>query len=90
VDRRNHIFEDPECSAPDEVHPHTHAIKNLGRFLGAVLEEHLEANGPQVWDVTGGSANPFAGDPITKAFVSNGSTSNVATLQLLWLQDATP
>ncbi len=49
MDRRNHIFEDPECSAPDEVHPHAHAIKNLGRFLGAVLEEHLEANGPHRW-----------------------------------------
>ncbi|MGD9720544.1 MAG: hypothetical protein AB7E98_05995 [Pirellulales bacterium] len=55
-----------------------------------VAEVDLEANGPQVWDIAGGSANPFTGNPITKAFASNGSTTEVATLQLLWLQDATP
>lgn len=55
-----------------------------------IAEIDLEANGPQVWDVTGGSANPFTGDPITKAFASNGSTTNAATLQILWLQDSTP
>jgi hypothetical protein len=55
-----------------------------------VAEVDLEANGPQVWDIAGGSANPFIGNPITKAFASNGSTTEVATLQLLWLQDSTP
>lgn len=55
-----------------------------------IAEIDLEANGPQVWDVTGGSANPFTGDPITKAFASNGSTTTAATLQILWLQDSTP
>ncbi len=55
-----------------------------------VAEVDLEANGPQVWDIGGGSANPFTGNPITKAFASNGSTTEVATLQLLWLQDSTP
>lgn len=55
-----------------------------------VAEVDLEANGPQVWDIAGGSANPFTGNPITKAFASNGSTTEVATLQLLWLQDSTP
>lgn len=55
-----------------------------------VAEVDLEANGPQVWDIAGGSANPFTGNPITKAFASNGSSSEVATLQLLWLQDSTP
>jgi hypothetical protein len=55
-----------------------------------IAEVDLEANGPQVWDIAGGSANPFTGNSITKAFASNGSTTDVATLQLLWLQDSTP
>jgi hypothetical protein len=55
-----------------------------------VAEVDLEANGPRVWDIAGGSENPFAGSPITKAFASNGSTTETATLQLLWLQDSTP
>jgi hypothetical protein len=55
-----------------------------------IAQFDLEANGPQVWDIAGGSANPFTGNPITKAFASNGSTTEVATLQLLWLQDSTP
>lgn len=50
----------------------------------------LEANVPQVYDIEGGASNPFTGNPITKAYVSNGSTDNAAILQLLWLQDATP
>ncbi len=57
---------------------------------GEIAEVDLEANGPRVWDIAGGSANPFGGNPITKAFASNGSTTDVATLQLLWLQDSTP
>jgi hypothetical protein len=55
-----------------------------------IAEVDLEANGPQVWDIAGGSANPFTGNPITKAFASNGSATDAATLQLLWLQDSTP
>jgi hypothetical protein len=55
-----------------------------------IAEVDLEPNGPQVWDIDGGSANPFTGNPITKAFASNGSTADIATLQLLWLQDSTP
>lgn len=55
-----------------------------------IAELNLEANGVQVFDIEGGSANPFTGDPIVKAFASNGSTVNPATLQILWLQDSTP
>lgn len=57
---------------------------------GQVAEVDLEANGPRVWDIAGGSANQFTGNPITKAFASNGSATEPATLQLLWLQDSTP
>ena len=55
-----------------------------------IAELDMEANGPQVWDIAGGSANPFTGNSITKAFASNGSATDAATLQLLWLQDSTP
>lgn len=55
-----------------------------------VCEIDLQPNGPQVWDIAGGSANAFTGEPIAKGFVSNGSTTTAAVLQLLWLQDTTP
>jgi hypothetical protein len=55
-----------------------------------IAELDLDANGPLVYDIAGGATNPFTGDPITKAFASNGSTTDVATLQILWLQDSTP
>lgn len=55
-----------------------------------IAELDLEANGVQVFDVDGGSDNPFTGDPITKCFVSNGSVTNTAKFQLLALFDPTP
>jgi len=55
-----------------------------------IAEIDLQANGVQVWDVTGGSANPFTGNPITVGYASNGSATNDATLNLTWLEDATP
>lgn len=50
----------------------------------------LEANSVRFYDVEGGDANPFTGDPITKIYVSNGSSAAAATFKLLWLQDPTP
>lgn len=55
-----------------------------------IAEIDLTANVPQVWDIAGGSSNPFTGDPITKCFVSNGSITNAATFQLIALVDSTP
>lgn len=55
-----------------------------------ITELDLVANIPQVWDVEGGSSNPFAGNTIIKGFVSNGSVTNPATFQLLGLADSTP
>lgn len=51
---------------------------------------NLTANEVQLYDVTAGDDNPFTGDPITDAFVSNASSSYDATLKILGLQDATP
>lgn len=55
-----------------------------------IAEIDLQPNGVQVFDVTGGSANPFTGDPITYAMISNGSSVYDATFQMTWLQDTTP
>lgn len=50
----------------------------------------LTANEARVYDIEAGDDNPFTGDPITDAFVSNASSSYDATLKILGLQDATP
>lgn len=50
----------------------------------------LIANEPQVWHDTNGLANPYTGNPITSAAVSNGETSAAATLDILSLEDSTP
>jgi hypothetical protein len=52
----------------------------------------LVANVPQVWDIEGGSANPFTGDPITYLKVSQGNatTTETYTLKISGVYDATP
>jgi len=50
----------------------------------------LTANEARVYDIEAGDTNPFTGDPITDAFVSNASSDADATLKILGLQDATP
>jgi len=55
-----------------------------------VVEFDLAANVPQVFDIAGGATNVFTGNPITQFFISNGSVTNAATLQLLALADSTP
>jgi len=49
-------------------------------------------NVPQVWDIEGGSGNPFPGDPITnlKASQASTSTSETWTLKIVGVQDASP
>jgi len=57
-----------------------------------IAEIDLVANVPQVWDIEGGSANPFTGDPITnlKASQASTSTSETWTLKIVGVQDASP
>ena len=50
----------------------------------------LVANVPQVWDIEGGASNVFTGDVITKALVTNGSSSAAAVIKIVGLQDVTP
>jgi len=54
----------------------------------SVRAVELIADEPDSWDDEE-SANPYAGNPITKALVSNG-TAAAGTLQVLVLQDSTP
>jgi len=48
----------------------------------------LAADEPDIWD-SDRKDNPYTGDPISKALVSNGTTADGA-LQILVLQDSTP
>ena len=50
----------------------------------------LEANVTQVWDIEGGAANPFTGNPITHLHASCGSATESMTLTIIGVQDATP
>lgn len=57
-----------------------------------IAEIDLVTNVPQVWDIAGGSANPFTGDPITnlKVTQANVTTTEIYTLKILGVQDASP
>lgn len=59
---------------------------------GEVLSLNLAANTPWVNDVGGGQASQFGGgtgNPVAKAMASNGSATNVATLNMVWLCSST-
>lgn len=56
-----------------------------------IAQVDLMANVPQVWDVAGGSANPFSGDVITQVKLGNGSAASESlTIKIVGMQDATP
>lgn len=57
-----------------------------------VAEIDLVTNVPQVWDIAGGSANPFTGNVITNLKASQGSSTSTETytLKLIGVQDASP
>ena len=57
-----------------------------------IAEIDLVTNVPQVWDIEGGSANPFTGDPITnlKASQGNSTSTETYTLKIVGVQDASP
>lgn len=57
-----------------------------------IAEIDLVANVPQVWDIEGGSSNPFTGNPITnlKASQANTTTTETYTLKIVGVQDASP
>ena len=55
----------------------------------AVDDVELEAGVPKLWDVAGGSDNPFNGGDSAYIQVSHGSSANAATFKLIVLQDTT-
>jgi hypothetical protein len=57
-----------------------------------IAEIDLVTNVPQVWDITGGSANPFTGDVIATARIGNGGSDSTETytLKMVGVQDASP
>lgn len=57
-----------------------------------IAQIDLVTNVPQVWDIAGGAANPFTGDPITnlKASQGNSTSTETYTLKIVGVQDASP
>lgn len=57
-----------------------------------IAELDLVANVPRVYDIEGGAANPFTGNPITYARISHAGTSATETyrFQVLGVYDASP
>jgi hypothetical protein len=57
----------------------------------ATIEEiDLTANAPVIYDITGGAANVFTGNPIATTKASHNDTANTATLKICGVADATP
>lgn len=57
----------------------------------ATIEEiDLVANVPQIFDIDGGAANVFTGNPIVDCKASNGSSTEALTLKIVSLEDSTP
>ena len=67
-------------------------VQFLDAAADVIAEIDLVANVPQVWDIEGGSSNPFTGDPITnlKASQANSTSTETYTLKIVGVQDASP
>ena len=67
-------------------------IQLLDSSDAEVAEFDLVANASAVWDIEGGSANPFTGNPIAKVKISQGGSAadQNYTLKIVGVQDATP
>lgn len=50
----------------------------------------LVANKSQISHVAAGASNPFAGDPITVARISNGNTTLAGVFKIISMEDRTP
>jgi hypothetical protein len=67
-------------------------VQFLDAASDVIAEIDLVANVSQVWDIEGGSSNPFTGDPITnlKASQANSTSTETYTLKIVGVQDASP
>jgi hypothetical protein len=50
----------------------------------------VTGNQPAVYDIAGGAANPFTGDPIVVCRASHENDSATATLKIVTVEDSTP
>jgi len=50
----------------------------------------INANVTNIYDIEGGDANPFTGDPIATCKASHSNVSAAATLEIATLEDSTP
>lgn len=64
------------------------AVAGGGSAVGSGLE--LDANEPNVCDVTGGATNLYTGNPILSVVASNGSGTYDGTLKIIAEYDSTP
>lgn len=55
-----------------------------------IAEIDLTANSPAIYDIEGGAANVFTGNPIIVTYASHNDTSAAATLKIVSLEDSTP
>ena len=57
-----------------------------------IAEIDFATNKPQVWDIDGGSSNPFTGNPIVQALCSHANTDSAVTIKVtvVGAVDATP
>ena len=81
------VVETADITRRDAVH-----IQFLDSGSAEIAELDLVTNIPQVWDIEGGASNPFTGNPITVAKITNGGTtaSQNYTLKIAGVQDASP
>jgi hypothetical protein len=79
------IFETTDTSIRTAAHIQFRDASN-----DEIAEIDFVTNVPQVWDIAGGSANPFTGDPITNLKVSQANSTTTATLKIIGVQDASP
>lgn len=55
-----------------------------------IADLELTANNGLIYHVAAGATNPFTGDPITAAKVTNGNTTLAGTLKIISMEDRTP
>ena len=65
-------------------------VRFLDTGSAQIAEIDLVANAPRVWDITGGDANAFTGNPITSAQVAQNDTTSAHTVYIASLEDSTP
>jgi hypothetical protein len=75
---------------PDANSPKVGHVDLQDSGPATVEEIDLKANVPIVYDINGGAANVFTGNPIVSTKASHNDIVNAATLKIVSLEDSTP